>query len=43
MGKVFPQELFDIDKNIEVARKMYETRGFSPWVAYKNGQYLNHI
>jgi hypothetical protein len=43
IGKTCPEHLFDPDENINIGKSMYDARGFSPWVAYNNGKYLNHI
>ena len=43
IAKECPEHLLNPDENIQVARKMYEARKWSPWVAFNNKQYLNHI
>lgn len=43
IGKECPAHLFNPTENIEIAKGMWEKRGFSPWVAYWNGQYKNHL
>ena len=39
----YGDELFDIDTNLEVARKLYDKSGWTPWVAYTTGAYTNHL
>lgn len=41
IGKTCPTELFDPKVNIEKAVKMYNSRGWKPWVAAKNLGYTN--
>lgn len=40
IGKVCPDELFDADHNLMVARQKYEARNWQPWSAWKSGKYL---
>ena len=40
IGKVCPQELFDPNHNLEVARNKYEARNWRPWSAYTSKKYL---
>lgn len=43
VGKVCPQELFDPNHNLEVARKKYESRKWQPWCAFTSGKYLAYL
>lgn len=43
IGKVCPEELFDPENNLNVAKKMYESRGLSPWVAWVSGAFKKHL
>lgn len=43
LGKTCPTELFNPDTNLKEARAKYEHRGWTPWVAWNNGQYKNHL
>mgnify|MGYP002067122099 CR=1 FL=1 len=36
-------ELFDVDKNIEAARLVYEKQGLGAWVAFSSGAYLKFV
>lgn len=36
-------ELFDVDKNLAVAREIYEKQGIMAWYAFQNGSYLKHL
>ena len=42
-GTECPIELLDVEQNIERAYQMYKRRGFQPWVAHNNGNYLAFI
>lgn len=42
-GKTCPSHLFDPDENIRIGRDMFNSRGFSPWVAFTNGLYLKYL
>jgi hypothetical protein len=42
-GRVCPVDMFDIKNNIEQARKMYEARGWQPWVAYSGQHYKKYL
>jgi len=35
-----PDDLFDIDYNLQVAREIYEREGVQPWGAYTDRRYL---
>jgi len=49
IAKECPKHLFNPEVNTQEARKKYDTvwngvqRKWSPWVAYWNGQYKNHM
>ena len=43
IGSECPADLFNEEENLKVAKKMYETRGFSPWVAYNKGLHKKHL
>lgn len=43
IGKTCPEELFDPENNLNIARKMYESRGLSPWVAWVSGAFKKHL
>lgn len=43
IGKTCPEELFDPENNLNVAKKMYESRGLSPWVAWVSGAFKKHL
>ena len=43
IGKTCPSHLFDPDENIRIGRDMFENRGFSPWVAFTKGLYLQYL
>lgn len=43
IGTVCPENYFNPVENIEMAYLKYKARHFQPWVAYNNGQYLNHM
>jgi hypothetical protein len=36
-------ELFDVDKNLAVARQVYEKQGLGAWSAFSNGSYLKYV
>lgn len=36
-------ELFDVDKNIEAARKVYDKQGITAWSAVNNGSYMKFL
>lgn len=36
-------EMFNVDKNLEAARKIYEKQGVTAWSAVNNGSYLKFI
>lgn len=38
-----PEILFDPIHNVQVAREMYERRGWQPWAAYNNGSYKKYL
>lgn len=42
-GKECPAELLDVDHSLKVARKMYDQRGLSPWVAWKSGAFKKFL
>lgn len=42
-GTECPEHLLDPDTNIEIAKQMKETRGWSPWVAYITGAYEKYL
>src|SRR6185312_7194073 len=37
IGTQFEEDLYDHDNNFAAGRKLYEARGFQPWVAHANG------
>lgn len=43
LTKECPEHLMDAEVNIAIAKEMQSKRGWSPWVAYWNGQYKNHM
>lgn len=42
-GLSCPDSLLDFQKNIEHARKMYNDRGWNPWVAYSGEHYKKYM
>ena len=38
-----PEMLFDEDYNLEVARKIYDRDGLTPWGVYTSGKYLAYM
>jgi hypothetical protein len=38
-----PKELFDAYKNVDCAYKIWEKQGWTPWVAYQSGSFINHL
>jgi hypothetical protein len=36
-------ELFDVDKNIEAARNVYDKQGITAWSTVNNGSYMKHL
>lgn len=42
-GQKCSSDLFNLDKNLEIAREKYEKRGWQPWVAYKNNSYKKYL
>lgn len=42
VSKSCPDNLFDPEENTKIAKDMWSKRGWQPWVAWKNKQYLNH-
>lgn len=38
-----PEALYDVETNLEVARKIYESEGWAPWGGYTSGSWKNHI
>ena len=36
-------EMFDVDKNLEAARKVYDKQGITAWSAVNNGSYLKFL
>jgi hypothetical protein len=43
VGKDCPEELFDPEHNLTVAKKMYDARGLNPWMAYLNGSFKKYL
>lgn len=43
IGQTCPEELFEVEHNLAVAKKMYDARGLNPWMAYLNGSYKKHL
>jgi nitrate reductase NapE component len=43
MGQVCPEELYDVDYSLDLAREKYEKRGLDPWFAWKNKSYLKFL
>lgn len=43
IGHECPEHLMDVTENIKIAKQMYNSRGFQPWVGFWNKQYLNHM
>lgn len=39
----YGEELYDVETNLKVARKIYEKRGWSAWCAYKTGKHLTYL
>jgi hypothetical protein len=37
------EERMNIEKNLEIARKLYEKRHWKPWVVYNTGRYLKFM
>lgn len=35
--------LTDVDKNLKVARRIYDTQGLNAWVAYQKGMHLKFM
>lgn len=42
-GRPSCEELLDVEKNIEYAKKLYDESGWYPWSTYKNGKYLEYL
>jgi hypothetical protein len=42
-SKECPVELFDYKKNIQIAKNMFDKRGFQPWVTYNEGYYKGNL
>lgn len=38
-----PEALFDLETNLETARKIYEASDWQPWGAYTSGRYEKHL
>lgn len=38
-----PDELRNVDFNLEIARKIYEERGWLPWGSYTDGRYKKYL
>lgn len=38
-----PNKLVDYKFNVEYAYNMWKSQGWTPWGAYTNGSYLNHM
>lgn len=38
-----PELLYDVDYNIEVAKRIYENEGLEPWGAYTDKRYLAYL
>jgi hypothetical protein len=43
LGKTCPVELFNPEHNLAIAKQMYDSRGWSPWVSHWNGSYLKYL
>jgi hypothetical protein len=43
LGQTCPEELFDPEHNLTVAKKMYDARGLNPWMAYLNQSYKKFL
>lgn len=42
-GQVCPKELFDLQTNLNEAKKILATQGLNAWVVYSNGTYLKYM
>lgn len=42
-GKTCPQELFNPDENLKVARAKYDARKWQPWCAFQSGAYKKFL
>lgn len=42
-SKECPTELLDPKQNIAIAKKMFDSRGFQPWVTYNEGYYKGNL
>lgn len=42
-GNKCPEESFDIDYNLELAKKKLDTEGLGAWVVYKTGVYKKYL
>lgn len=38
-----PSALYDVEFNLQVARRVYDDRGWLPWGAYTDGGYKRHL
>lgn len=38
-----PDQLFDVDYNLQKAREIYDREGLKPWGAYTNKSYLAYL
>jgi len=43
LGTECPNELFDYRNNIRIAKRMFDDRGFQPWVTFNKGYYLANL
>lgn len=42
-GNVCPEELFDIQTNLNEAKKIMASQGLNAWVVYSNGTYIKYL
>lgn len=38
-----PKKLFDVEFNLAMAKKIYQTSGWKPWGAYTDGGYKKYL
>lgn len=43
LGKICPTESLTVEGNLATAKKMYDERGFTPWVSFTTGRYKKFL
>lgn len=43
IGQTCPEELFDADHSLRIAKEMFDRRGFQPWFGFTNGSHIKFL